>query len=91
MAAERPWGAQGHQDHHRGPAPRDMELERLSSDDSLSADLLLLIMKFSMDFLLINAGMASKQFSDILLSVLSDKFNASLALINIINENETAV
>lgn len=44
-----------------------------------------------MDFLLINAGMASRQFSDILLSVLSDKFNASLALINIINENETAV
>lgn len=24
-AAVRPWSAQGHQDHHRGPAPRDMD------------------------------------------------------------------
>lgn len=45
-AAESPWLPQGHQDHHRGPAPRD--IVELVEADPLSAERLLLNKKFSL-------------------------------------------
>lgn len=87
-AADGPWFAQGHQDHHRGPAPRDME-EESEAMLSLSAERLLLNKKFSELQLLTNAGMASKSLDIPISLLLSVEINASLALRNIIKIKET--